>query len=298
MRVAITIPAYNEEKTIGSVIGKTKSAMSGTSHKFRIFVVDDGSTDGTAKAARNAGARVFSHPYNYGLAETYRTEIRNALRYRPDAIVHIDADGQYMPDEIQRLLEPIMKKRADLVLGSRFMGTIEHMPITKRLGNKAFSYMISKIIRLKVTDCQTGFRAFTREFAQKVNIISTHTYTQEMIIRCIKEKFRIAEVPVHFAKRKDGKSKLVSSSLSYAAKAWLNILRIYRDYEPLKFFGGIGTALLMFGAALGFFFLYLQLIGVGVGSRHTGLLFLMMMLLFSGLQIVLFGFLADKERAR
>jgi glycosyltransferase involved in cell wall biosynthesis len=297
MRVAVTIPAYNEEKTIGSVIEKTKSAMSGLPHKFRIFVVDDGSTDGTAKAARKAGADVFSHPYNYGLAETYRTEIKNALKYKPDVIVHIDADGQYIPDEIGKLLEPIIKKKADLVLGSRFMGSIEHMPLTKRLGNKAFSYTISKIIRLKVTDCQTGFRAFTRRFAEEVSIISTHTYTQEMIIRCVKDKFRIAEVPVHFAKRREGESKLISSPFGYAARAWINILRIYRDYEPLKFFGVIGTVLFTLGTLIGFYFLYLQAIGRGVVG-HQGLSMLMLMLIFSGLQIILFGFLADKDNKR
>jgi glycosyltransferase involved in cell wall biosynthesis len=295
MKVLVTVPAYNEGKTIGGVISEIGRVLRKAGHKYEVIVVDDGSTDGTAAAARKAGADVYSHPGNFGLAEAFRTEMKLVRKRRCDVVVHTDADGQYAASDIPRLIEPIRKGEADLVLGSRFMGKIEHMPLIKRLGNRAFSYFISSIIGKKFTDCQTGFRAFTREFALGVEIRSTHTYTQEMVIRGYREKFRIVEVPVDFLKRRDGKSRLIGSPFTYAAKAWINILRVIRDYEPLKFFGSAGAAMMLAGMAIGAYFLYLHLFTVRGITGHDGLLFLMLIMLFSGLQTIFFGFLADKE---
>ena len=128
------------------------------------------------------------------------------LKLNVDAIVHIDADGQYLPKEIPSLIKEV-ENGNDLVLGSRFKGQIEQMPVTKRLGNIAFSKVISQLTGIRISDAQTGFRAFTREVAEKIQIISNHTYTQEQIIRAVKQKFRIKEVPVYFARRK-GKSRI------------------------------------------------------------------------------------------
>jgi glycosyltransferase involved in cell wall biosynthesis len=267
--------------------------MENQKEKYEIIVVDDGSKDGTAKAAAREKATGISLPYNYGLSEAYRVETEEALSRGADVIVLIDSDGQYMASEIPKLLEPLRKKEADLVLGSRFEGTIESMPLVKRIGNKAFSKVISNIIRFHVSDCQTGFRAFTRDFAEKIKITSTHTYTQEMVIKAVKEKFRIKEVPIHFHKRKDGKSRLISNPFSYAAKAWLNIFRIYRDYEPLKFFGMIGLLFLGAGFLLGVYLVWHYMLFGSVGKTPT--LMLTLLLMTSGIQILLFGFLADKK---
>lgn len=293
MKVCVCIPAYNEEKTIGSVVKGVREVMKRQKSKYEIIVVDDGSKDGTAKAAGKEKATVISLPYNYGLSEAYRVETEEALKRGADIIVLIDSDGQYRASEIPKLLEPIRKGDADLVLGSRFDGTIESMSLLKRLGNKAFSKAISNIIRLHVSDCQTGFRAFTRKFAEKIRITSTHTYTQEMVIKAVREKFRIKEVPIHFDKRKDGSSRLMSSPFSYAAKAWLNILRVYRDYEPLKFFGVIGLLFMGAGFLLGLYLVSHYMVFGSVGKTPT--LMLTLLLMTSGIQILLFGFLADKK---
>ena len=284
MKIVITIPAYNEEGTIGNVISEIKQVMDNTEYEYKIMVVDDGSTDNTANVAKNADALVYSHPYNYGLAETFRTEIEKALECDAEIIVHIDADGQYRPEEIPKLIKPIENKEADLVLGSRFAGTIEKMPTVKKLGNIAFSKVISQISGMKVTDAQTGFRAFTRELAEKITIISTHTYTQEQIIKAVRNKFKVKEVPIYFAKRRSGKSKLMSNPFEYAVRAWINLFRIYRDYEPLKFFGLAGFALI-FIALLTFFysiFILGKLLDITV-----------IVLILAGIQIILFGFLAE-----
>ena len=292
MKVVISIPAYNEANSLLEVMMKIKMVMDTQKEKYAIIVVDDGSTDNTAEVAAGAGAKVISHPYNCGLAETFRTEIKEFLKSDADVFIHIDADSQYRPEDIPLLLDEI-RKGYDLVLGNRFLGGIEKMPLTKRLGNRLFSSVISRIIKYPIGDCQTGFRAFTREVAQKIPITSTHTYSQEQIIRAVREKYRIKEVPVYFAARK-GKSRLMRNPLEYAIRAWVNIFRIYRDFEPLKFFGKMGLAFLIAGLAIGSWLIYNFIITGKVG--HLPLTILTILLIMLGVQVILFGFLADMRR--
>ncbi len=289
MKIVVTIPAYNEADTLGKVIKNIDSVLKKTKHDHSILVVDDGSSDKTVQVAKEAGAKVYSHPRNYGLAETFRTELQRALKENADVIVHIDADGQYLAEDIPKLLKEI-ENGYDLVLGSRFKGTIESMPIVKRLGNRAFSRVISRITHMKISDAQTGFRAFTKEVAQEIDIISNHTYTQEQIIRAIKHKFRIIEVPVYFAKRKD-KSRLIGNPLGYALRAWVNIIRIYRDYEPLKLFGILGGLIFGVGLIIGLYLVHLHF-SSGI-TGHFGLMMFDILLLSIGFQIIIFGLLAD-----
>lgn len=293
MRIFITIPAYNEEKTIGVLIGKIHKVMKRTGYNYKVLVVDDGSKDKTADAAKKAGAIVYSHPKNYGLAECFRTEIEKCISLNADLIIHIDADMQYSPDEIHQLLKEI-GNGYDLVLGSRFKGRIEHMSIIKRLGNMAFSKVVSQVAGMDISDAQTGFRAFTRKVAESIQITSNHTYTQEQIIRAVRSKFKIKEVPIYFAKR-EGKSRLISSPFGYAVRAFINIIRVYRDFEPLKFFGIIGSIILSIGFVLGAYLVYFQFFGNGV-FRHLGLMMLDILVLSIGLQIIIFGFIADMSR--
>ncbi len=294
MNVIITIPAYNEEKTISSVIKEIEVVMKNSKYKsiYQVLVIDDGSKDKTAEVAKKSGALVYSHPKNYGLAETFRTEIKTCLKLKADVIVHIDADGQYLAKDILPLLGKI-EEGYDLVLGSRFKGEIEYMPFIKKVGNKAFSKVISTITKTKISDAQTGFRAFKRSIAERIDLISDHTYTQEQIIRAVKEKFKITEVPVYFAKRKD-KSRLINNSFEYAVRAWINIIRIYRDYEPLKFFGSIGLSLTVAGILLGLFIVFTFLATGNVGGAPRAIL--SMLLILVGIQIILFGFLADMNK--
>ena len=291
MKITVTIPAYNEAKSIGRLIKEIKEVMTNGRYNYNILVVDDGSADNTAEVAKKSGAIVYSHPKNYGLAETFKTELKKCLELKSDVIVHIDADGQYLPKEIPKLLKEIINGY-DLALGSRFKGKIEYMPLIKRIGNIMFSRAISKITRMKITDAQTGFRAFTREVAQ-LPIISNHTYTQEQIIRAVKQKFKIKEVPIYFAKR-NGKSKLIRNPFEYAMKAWINIIRINRDYEPLKFFGISGSFVFLIGFLIGLYLIYLHFTSGIVG--HFALLMLDVLILSIGLQIIIFGFLADMDR--
>jgi glycosyltransferase involved in cell wall biosynthesis len=292
--VMITIPAYNEERTIAKVLRDIHKVMRKGKYSYRIAVIDDGSSDRTAEIANSNSALVVSHPRNLGLAEAFRTEIETCINHHADIIVHTDADGQYLASDIPRLISKVLEGN-DLVLGSRFKGHIEEMPLLKRWGNQAFSRVISRIVKFPISDGQTGFRAFTREVASKIQITSTHTYTQEQIIHAVFSKFRVTEIPIYFAKRgADTDSRLIRNPFEYALKAWLNILRVYRDYEPLKFFGRIGLGLFGAGFLMGLWFTIGHF--TSLGKLTTGQLVLMLFLLLSGIQIVMFGFLADMNR--
>ena len=290
MKVIISIPAYNEEKTIDKVVQEINEVMCSTNYKYEIIVIDDGSKDKTVEIAKNAGAKVYSNKINLGLAETFKHEIQRCKEHKADIIVHTDADGQYPAIFIPQLIKKI-EEGYDLVLGSRFGRGKYSGSMTKSMGNIAFAKLFSRLLNAKLTDTTTGFRAFTNRVAE-LPLINTFTYTQEQLIRAGKAKMRIGEISIKT--RKTRPSRLFSGPLNYALKAWINIFRIYRDFEPLKFFGIIGLTLFTPGFLIGLYFILLHFT-VGI-SGHTGLLFLMLILLSTGLQIMLFGFLADMSR--
>ena len=289
-KIIITIPAYNEEKTLPKVLAEIQEVMNKTPYHYQILVLDDGSKDKTSEAAKQSGAIAIRYKHQ-GLAETFKAEMKECLQRKAEIIVHTDADGQYHPQHIPELIAKI-ESGYDLVLGSRFKGRIQHMPFLKWLGNIAFAEVLSSLTKVRITDSTTGFRAFTADVAREINYINTFTYTQEQIIKAAKQGFRIAEIPI--VARKTRASRLFKNSFQYALKAWINILRIYRDYEPLTFFGKIGLTGLSLGMLIGFYFVYLHFT-VGI-KGHIGLLFLMLVLLIFGLQTILFGFLADMIR--
>jgi len=291
--IIISIPAYNEERDIGSTLSGIKEVMQHTAYNYKILVLDDGSKDNTAKIAQERGAVVVSHRRNKGLAETFRSEMKECLDRKADIIVHTDADGQYDPGQIPLLIQKV-QQGYDLVLGSRFSGRIQHMPFTKRFGNILFSKVLSSLTKIRITDSTTGFRAFTTELAREIDFINTFTYTQEQIIKAAKQGFKIAEIPVNTKKTR--KSRLFKSPLQYAVKAWINIFRIYRNYEPLQFFGKIGLSFFSIGVLLGVWLVYRFITLGNVGRLPTTVLSALFMLV--GIQIVLFGFLADMINSR
>ncbi len=291
MKVLISIPAYNEESTIADVIKEIITVMSKTRYKYEIMVLNDGSTDNTVKIAKKAGATVYSNHKNIGLAETFRNEMKIFIESDADVMVHTDADGQYPSQEIYRLLKEI-ENGYELILGSRFIIKNKNMELSKRIGNWAFAKVLSKLLKMKLTDTTTGFRAFTRNVAENIKFINTFTYTQEQIIKAAKQGYKIKEIPIKI--RKTRKSKLFRNPLEYAIRAWINLLRIYRDYAPLKFFGRIGLSLIIIGTLIGIYLLYLFIVTGRAG--HIPLTILTMLLIITGIQIISFGFLADMKK--
>lgn len=290
MNLIVTIPAYNEADTIENVITEIKKATS--NYHAKILVVNDGSSDKTAEIARKSDAIVVNHPRNYGLGETFKTEVEHALKNGADVIVHIDADGQYRAQDIPKLLDAI-EKGADLVLGSRFKGHIEYMPPMKRIGNRLFSIVVTYIVKQHISDAQTGFRAFTKKVAEDAKVTSEFTYTQDQIIVASRHKFKIVEVPVVFRKRKD-KSRLMKGPFDYAIRGGTNVIRLCRDYAPITFFGSIGLLFLIPGLLLGSWLLY-RLTTLGYIGKTPSLI-LTFLLVVMGLQFILFGLFADGRR--
>ncbi|MCD4666957.1 glycosyltransferase family 2 protein [archaeon] len=249
MNVIISIPAYNEEKTIDEVIKGIKISMKETKYNYKILVLNDGSSDKTADVAKKQGAIVVSNKRNLGLAETFKREMEECIKLKADVIVHTDADGQYPSKYIPLMIKKI-EQGYDLVLSSRFGRGRYKGSFMKRFGNKAFARVFSNLLRMKISDTTTGFRAFTKEVAQ-LPLINSFTYTQEQLIRVGKSCMKIGEIPINTNRTR--KSKLFRSSFDYAVKAWINIFRIYRDYQPLKFFGRIGLIFIIIGFLIGLY---------------------------------------------
>ena len=289
MKVVVTIPAYNEEKTLPTVLEEIKKVL--PKYNFELLVLDDGSTDKTVEIAKKYGALVVSNKRNLGLAETFKREMQECLKLNPDVIVHTDADGQYLSKHIPELIKKV-EQGYDLVLGSRFQRGNYNGSLMKNIGNQAFAKVFTKLLKIRLTDTTTGFRAFNQEVA-KLPLINNFTYTQEQLIRAGKAGLSITEIPI--TTKKTRKSKLFKSSAHYAVKAWINILRIYRDYEPLNFFGKIGGTLFLAGFLLGVYILITLALTSKVGGIPRVILSAILML--TGIQIIVFGFLADMRRS-
>ena len=182
--ISVIVPIYNNEKYIGRCI-RSLLAQNFPRSQFEIIVIDDGSTDQTAKLAKQSGAdRVISHNYNKGLGTTFKRGIEEALQMEGDIIVNIDADGQFNPADILKLTLPIINKDAEMVTCTRFAvkEDIPNMPLIKNVGNRIFTKLISILTGQKFTDTQCGFRAYSKEAALRMNLSGNFTYTQEVIL--------------------------------------------------------------------------------------------------------------------
>jgi glycosyltransferase involved in cell wall biosynthesis len=218
-RIAV-VPALNEEDSIAGVIAEIKAADPG----FEVIVVDDGSKDRTAQVATAAGAHVVSHPYNLGIGGAVQTGLQYARDHSFDIAVQVDADAQHDPAEIERLLEPLVEGRADLVVGSRFLnGRRYRPPFARRIGIKLFAGLVSLIVRQKVTDTTSGFRAMNRRGIVLFAADYPHDYPEvEANVLVFKHRLRLTEVPVCMRTRTTGASSItVRMSVYYMIKVTL-----------------------------------------------------------------------------
>ncbi|MEJ7842236.1 MAG: glycosyltransferase family 2 protein [Rubrobacter sp.] len=223
--VAVVIPAKDEEATIGELLdGISKVVVDG--HTLQPIVVDDGSLDRTAAIARERGATVVTHRRNRGLGAAVRTGLRAAVETGADAVAYLDADLEYSPADIPRLLEPVLAGRADYVLGSRFLGGVRGMRLYRRVGNHAFTALLSALTGRRITDGQTGMRAFSRKAAEKAEIVHDYNYAQVLTLDLLRKGFRLEEVPIRYQVRRHGESFI---RWSYPAKVLPAIWREMRS---------------------------------------------------------------------
>lgn len=290
MKLVVMIPCYNEEKTIASVI---KEIPRDCCEEVEVLVINDGSTDNTVQEAEKAGAdKIISFKKNRGLAPAFRVGLQNALEMGADIIVNTDGDGQYNGEEIYKLIEPILDGRADFVLGSRTKGKIEYMPIQKKIGNRIATFITRQVSGLPISDAQSGFRAFSRDCALRLNVMADYTYVQETLIQASYYGLVIEEVPIEFRKRGSGPSRLISNIWRYAQRAGVTIARGYRDFHPLDTFFGVGSFFILGG----FFFGSRVLIGyfqTGTVSGHLPSAVLTVLLILIGVSTMTLGLIAD-----
>jgi len=224
-RIAVVIPAKDEAATIGALLdGISKVSVPG--HALHPIVVDDGSTDATAAIARGWGAEVVAHPENRGLGAAVRTGLRAAVASGAVAVAYLDADLEYAPEDIPKLVEPVLSGRADYVLGSRFLGGVRGMRLYRRVGNYAFTALLVALTRARMTDGQTGMRAFSREAADRAEIVHDYNYAQVLTLDLLQKGFRLEEVPIRYRVREHGESFV---RWSYPAKVLPAIWREMRS---------------------------------------------------------------------
>ena len=202
--VVLFMPAHDEEEVVGEVIRRVPPTVAG--HPVRTIVVDDGSSDRTAERAAMAGAEVIPMPHNQGLGAAVRRGLDEATARGAAAIAFCDADGEYAPEELERLVQPILEGSADYVVGSRFSGEIRRMLPHRRLGNRVLTILLSFIARHPITDGQSGYRAFSPQAAADAEVIHDFNYAQVLTLDLLAKGYRYEEVPIGYAFRESGKS--------------------------------------------------------------------------------------------
>lgn len=291
MKLVVIIPAYNEEKSVGGIIQEIPRSIKGVS-EVKVFVMNDGSNDDTAQRSKDAGADVvFSHPANRGLGPTFKYGLEQALRHGADIIVNIDADGQYNPQEIPKLIGSILSQRAGMVIGDRQIRKLQHLKIGNKYGNILGSFVIRFLTGCPVSDASSGFRALSRETALRLNIYFDHTYTHQTIVEAVYKNIHIEQVPVEFRAREHGQSRLIKNIFTHIRSSLFIIVRTILVYKPLKTFLIAGSLIFALGFILGLRFLYFYLFISGQGKVQS-LVLAAILVLFGTVTIVL-GFIAD-----
>ncbi|HEY7412793.1 MAG TPA: glycosyltransferase family 2 protein [Vicinamibacteria bacterium] len=289
MKVVVQIPCLNEEATLAETLAAIPRAIPGV-ETVEVLVIDDGSTDRTAEVARAHGAdHVVRFTRRKGLAAGFMAGLDASLRLGADVIVNTDADNQYPAEAIPQLVAPILRGEADIVIGDRGVGEVQHFSPLKRRLQTAGSWVVRKVSGTDVPDSTSGFRALTREAALRINIVSEFTYTLESIIQAGKKKMAVAHLPIEA--RQTRPSRLVSSTWDYVKRSGATILRIYAMYEPFKVFVVLGSLLLLGGVGLGLRYAYFWWLGEIRGHLQAAILSVLLLIL--GFQTLQWGVMAD-----
>jgi len=293
MKLVVNLPAYNEAEKIAETIHAIPRQIAGIDEVF-VQVIDDGSKDKTAEAARNAGANfVHSHRVNRGIGITFRTSAEKALKNGADIMVNIDADGQFNPSDIVKLIEPILSGEVDMVSADRFsQSTAVNIPWEKNLLNRLAAWIIGRFMNAKISDLTCGFRAYSREALLRLNLPGEFTYTQEVIIDLLGKNLKLKWVPVEVKYFKGRKSRVVRSVYKYVNNSFKIILKAIRDVRPMKFFGIPGLVIIFISLISFAFFLYFYFQEFKITPYRNYIIFSMVMFLV-GLQFLVFALIAD-----
>lgn len=291
MKVIIQIPCFNEETTLPETLAELPRELPGVD-EVQILVVDDGSSDRTAEVARQHGADIIvRHTRNQGLASAFRSGVEVCLEQGADFIVNTDADNQYSASDIPRLLEPLLRGEADIVIGDRQTQTVAHFSWLKKRLQWLGSFVVRRVAGLDdVPDAVSGFRALTRQAAKRINILSAFSYTIEMVVQAGKKGMAVRSVPVG-VNPMTRQSRLYSSVPEFIQRSMTTLLRVYAMFRPLKIFMAVGLLLMGVGSLPVLRFLYFFLRDAGAG--HIQSLILGGVLMSMGFMSMLIGLVAD-----
>lgn len=240
LRVAVAVPAHDEEAAIERVLRSVP--RDSTDVRYRSFVCDDGSTDGTAAVARNAGATVVRHSQNLGIGASLTTALEAARRWKPDIIVHIASDGQDDPTLIPQLLDPILRGEADYVIASRFLTGAVGMGPVRRVGIRFYSLLIRFLVGLRITDVTSGFRAFRADTYDSLSVRSDTNWAIEMALRAGLNRIRTVEVPAPYLPRVGGRSQFDYRRMFFIYHFRV-VLQMFRGYTaPRRPLGAVARA--------------------------------------------------------
>jgi glycosyltransferase involved in cell wall biosynthesis len=291
MKLIIQIPCLNEAQTLPATLADLPRSIPGID-AIELLVVDDGSTDETAAVARAHGVHhVVRFRRRKGLAAAFTAGIDASLRAGADIIVNTDADNQYAGSSIALLVAPLLAGTAEIVIGDRNIRTIGHMTWQKKLLQRLGSWIVRGVSNTTVPDTTSGFRAYTREAALKMTIVSEFSYTLESIIQAGKRRMAIVHVEVA-TNPITRPSRLFDSIWSYLKQSSATIVRIYTMYEPLKVFSYIGGAIFLVGLAISVRFVFYYFFTPYAPGMIQSLI-LSAVLMIVGFQVALIGLLAD-----
>lgn len=290
MKLVIQIPCYNEEGTLGVTLEALPKSIDGID-EIQILVIDDGSSDKTLEVARENGVKDFViMPKNVGLAKAFSAGLSEAIKLGADIIVNTDADNQYNANDIETIVRPIIEARADIVIGARPIQNIAHFSFIKKCLQKLGSWVMRLVSSTKIADATSGFRAFSREAALKINVFDNYTYTLETIIQAKAKGLEIISIPIS-VNGELRESRLIKNVFDYIRRSTFTMMRMFIVYRPFRFFATIGCLFLIPGGLLGLRFLYFYFNHAGQG--HIQSLILAAVLIITGVQVGLIAVLAD-----
>lgn len=290
-KLIIQIPCYNEEESLPITLKELPRQVPGID-VVEWLIIDDGSTDRTVEVARENGVnhvvRLIRHQ---GLAKVFMAGIHACVELGADVIVNTDADNQYNAADIEKLVQPILAGKAEIVIGERPIAQIRHFSPMKKLFQKWGSWLVRQVSKTDIPDAPSGFRAISREAAMRMHVFSEYTYTLETIIQAGQKGMAIQSVPI---RTNDylRKSRLIHSIPAYLARSINTITRIFMTYRPLSFFMIPGVTSFGLGTLLGLRFLYFYLV-THTSSGHIQSLILAAILLILGAFLVIIGLIAD-----
>ncbi len=297
MKIIVIVPAYNEEGTIREVI-KRMPNLKDKGIDLTPVVIDDGSSDRTVEFARDAGAVVISHGTNQGVGKSFHDGLTYALENGADIMVNIDADLQYDPADISKLVQPILDDKADFVTADRFTTPSgkapkpEHMSALKYWGNQRMNNLVNSLAGTKLGDVSSGFRAIGHEAILNLNLSGKYTYTHETIIDLAFKQLRLVSIPISVKYYPERKSKVAGNLFSYTSRALRIIFKSFKDYKPFYFFSILAAIPGLIGlAALIFTLIYYILTGAFSPYKFVG--FIGIYLVSLAIILLIIGFLAD-----